>query len=560
MAHSMVLVWLVAALTAPAVEPAGGFDVARQLKGAGDETAAFRAVVAAHRHVRIPAGFAVTISGGVPVPPGTLIEGPGTIHLTARDAGLRLGERCTVRDVTFTCALEFAHGSAIMIGHPTPGTVRKMDCRVSCCRFERMRGHALFASEVSHIVFEDNYWENHSPNSLFFNPTHLQAVNHSMVRGNTLLNGNQAVLFRGGSYNTITGNYIENALQAITCHTVGSHPQHWPFTLFAHNVIANNVIRRHREEGIAYDNSMGETPAVNAAQNQVRAVATVKTSTATNENRFRITLNAPANPGKAYAPNWADHYYVGFLTGSAAGMLLEVVASGVDGDGFIDLPRLSADLPGRIKPGDRVWVAAGCFYNTVSGNVVDNTGEVSGGGNATCIGLWGAAWHNQITGNTCTTRQYGITLGCVGLGPPESPQGPSVGNSITSNTIAGSWRSATTKFEDRSVGAIAYCWIGEGPLLGGRMFLGNSITHNTISWAGKNAFRLGRDRGSYVAFNRVSDDEAVISLDHTSEAAFEGNRTMSGALVQKAQSAGPCTYRFVGAAEQGTPATRPAGK
>ena len=547
MAHALWIAMLVSGLSA--AEPTDGFDVSKALKGAGDQTAGFRAAVVEHRHVCVPAGLTVTLSGGVPVPADTLIEGPGTIHLTTRDAGLELSERCVVRDLRFTCAPAFAHGSAISMATAERGTVRKMDCRVTRCRFERMRGHALYASEVLHIAFEDNYWENHSPDSLFYNPTHLAAVSHSLIRGNTILNGNQAILFRGGTYNTITGNYIENALQGITCHTTGEHPQHWPFTLFARNVIANNVIKRHREEGITYDNSMGETPAKNAAQNQVRAVATVNSVGVADANRFRLTLAEPANPGKAYTRGWADHYSVGFLTGNAAGTLLEVIESGADGGATLDLPRLSADLHKRIRPGDRVWIAAGCFHNTITGNVVDNTGVVSGTGNATCIGLWGAAWQNQITGNVCITRQYGITIGAVGLDRPESPQGPCAGNSISQNTIAGSWASATTKFEDRSVGAVAYCWIGDGPLLGGRMFLGTSITHNTISWAGRHAFRLGRDTGSYVAFNRASDEQAVIQLDRTTDAVFEGNRTMSGAPILRAQAAGPCTYRFLGAPE-----------
>ena len=521
----------------------GPFDVSRGIKGAGDETAAFRAIVAENRHVLIPAGFTVTISGTVPVPADTVIEGPGTIHLTARGATFSVAERCVLSGLRFTCTQGFAHGNAVTAETAAQGTVRKMDCRIAACRFERMHGGALAASEVSHLAFEDNYWENHSPNSLYYNPTLLRAVSDSRITGNTILHGNQGILFRGGRYNTVTGNHLENCLQGITCHTSGGHPEHWPYTLFAHNVIANNVIRRLREEGIAYDCSMGETPAVNAAQNQVRAVVTVKAAAAGDANRFRVTLNEAANPGKAYAKGWADHYYAGVLTGDAAGMLLEIIESGEDGGGWLDLPRLSAELPGRLKAGDRLWIAAGCFYNTLTGNVVDNAGMVSGTGNATCIGLWGSAWHNQIAGNVCTTRQYGITLGCVGLARPESPQGPCAGNIISGNTVAGSWRSPATKGEETGAGAIAFVCIGDGPLLGGRLFLGNQIVSNALSWAGRNPVRLTRDHGSYVGHNRISDAGAAITMEHTTGAVLEGNRTMAGTPVTEVRTTGSCTYR-----------------
>lgn len=46
--------------------------------------------------------------------------------------------------------------------------------------------------------------------------------------------------------------------------------------------------------------------------------------------------------------------------------------------GWLDLPCHSADLPKRIQPGDRLWVAAGCFQNEISGNIIDNAGMTSG--------------------------------------------------------------------------------------------------------------------------------------------------------------------------------------
>ena len=188
-----------------------------------------------------------------------------------------------------------------------------------------------------------------------------------------------------------------------------------------------------------------------------------------------------------------------------------------------------------------MWIPAGCF---------DNTRVISGGGNATCIGLWGAAWYNRIMGNVCTTRQYGITVGCVSLGRPASPHGPSFANTINNNTIAATWRTRTTPFEDKSVGAIGFCSIGDGVLLEGRLFLGNTITHNTISWTGKWPIRLRRDHGTYVAFNRVSDEHATFYLDHTTAALFKENRTMAGALIGRTKTNGPCTFRFLDAPER----------
>jgi len=546
-----------AAQTPETARPApGAVDVSAHLKGNADESAAFQTLVREHRHVRIPAGFALTIDRAILVPPDTLIEGPGTIHLAAQGASLVLDERCTVRDLRFTCANAFAHGAAITMAATRQGEVRRMDSCITGCRFEKMRGHALRAVEVAHIAFERNQWENHSDSAQYYNATLLMAVHQSRFRDNTVLHPNQGLLFRGGSCNTVTGNYIENCLQGISCHTTGAHPRHWPYTLFAHNVIANNVIKRHREEGITYDNSMGETPAVNAAQNQVRAVATVKAVQAADRNRFRVVINEPANPDKAYAQGWADGYYVGVLTGEAAATLLEVIDSGVDGEAWIDLPRPAEQLPGRLRPGDRLWIAAGCFYNVIADNVIDNTGMVSGHGNATCVGLWGAAWYNRIAGNICTTRQYGITLGCVGLQPPNSPQGPSAGNVITQNTIAASWRNKTTTLEDKSLGAIANVYIGEGQLLDGRMFLGNQITHNIISWAGGPALRLARDHGSWLAFNQVSGQAAPIAMDHTTNAILEGNRSVDGTVIRRTSETGPCSYRVLDPGSAVSPAPK----
>jgi len=500
--------------------------------------------VAEARHVSIPAGFKVTLSGAITVPEGTVLEGPGVLHLTSRSAGLRLGNRCVVRNLTITSSKNFSHGKAISVTSPKIGGRRKADCRISRCRFEKMWGTGIYAREVSHLTVEGNYWENHSNKSKFYNAMVFAAVERSRIVGNTILHANQGVLFHGGRHNVIRGNYIENCMQGISCHTSGSHPRHWPYTLFTHNVISGNVLNRIREEGIAYDNSMGKTPAKDAAQNQVRAVAGVKAVRSLSGNRIRVLLKEPANPGKKYGNNWAEGYYVGILTGKTAGMLLEVIASGVEeGTGYLELPRISQKLPERIGMGDRLWIGAGCFYNTISGNTLDVAGMVSGKGNATCIGLWGAAWNNQIQGNICTTRQYGITLGCVALGKADSPQGPSVGNSIIGNTIAGSWRKSSTVFEPRSVAAIGFVFIGDGPLLEGRMFLGNRIVLNTISWAGKRSLRFGHDWGTQVASNRLSDEDAAIYLEGSRNMILQNNRTAIGNLVTKVHESGKCTWK-----------------
>jgi hypothetical protein len=141
---------------------------AQTLKGAGDETATLARLVREQRHVTIPGGLTVTISDGVAVPPDTTIDGPGTIHLASRAAGLSLGERCLVRDVRFTCGERFAHGSVIRAVTTQPGVVRRMDCRIVGCTFEKMRGQALFADEVSHVSFESNL--------------HIQACSGRMTR------------------------------------------------------------------------------------------------------------------------------------------------------------------------------------------------------------------------------------------------------------------------------------------------------------------------------------------------------------------------------------------
>lgn len=545
--HALVLLTALSLRALPAEIRGGGeLDLSEAIKSGDNPAEILQRSLKTWRHVRVPAGLVVTLDRAIDVPADTLIEGPGTIHLTDRAATLRLAERVTVRDLTFTCEPAFAHGSAITMATAEVGQVRRMDATVSGCRFEKMHGHALYAAEVSHVIFAANRWENHSDDSKFYNPTYLHAVTHFAIRDNTILHGNQGIQFRGGRYNTVTGNTLVNCLQGITCYTLGSHPSHWPGTLFAHNVIANNVIRRAREEGIAYDNSMGETPAVKAAQNQVRAVATVKTTAAGDANRFRLTLAEPANPGRAYAAGWADGYFVGVLTGKAAGLLLEVVASGADdGAAWIDLPRVGEKLAGQLAAGDRVWIAAGCFYNTITGNVVDNSGEVSGHGNATCIGLWGAAWCNTITANVCTTRQYGITLGCVGLARPDSPQGPSAGNIISHNIVSATWRGAKATTETRSVGGIGFVWIGDGPLLGGRLFLGNTISHNTLTWGADRPIRLGRDCGTHVAFNRIAGGGAI-DMDHTTDAVLEGNLDATGQSFTATSRTGPCTFRHVG--------------
>lgn len=539
---------LLAAWLAMAAGAVAQVEVAEVLQGRGDETAALRSLLAGQRHVALPAGRVVTIGAAVDLPAATTLEGPGTIHLAGRDAGLRLGPGCAVRNVRFTCAPAFAHGAAIAIVTDRPGTVRRMDCQVSGCSFELMRGCALRAVEVSHLSFADNTWENHSATSLYYNATLLMDVRNSRFRANTILHANQGLLFRGGTDNVISDNYIENCLQGITCHTVGSHPRHWPWTLFARNVIANNVIRRAREEGITYDNSMGRTPAADAAQNQVRAVATVAEVTAVTSNRFRLRLAEPANEGRAYTAGWADGYYAGLLSGAAAATLLEVIASGAEGGGWIELPRQSEALPARIRPGDRVWIAAGCFHNLIAGNAIDNGGMVSGTGNATCIGLWGAAWYNRIDGNNCITRQYGITIGAVGLAPPDSPQGPCAANDISHNSVSASWRSAATTFSDQRVGAIATVCIGAGPLLGERLFLANRIDGNRISWVGKWPIRLTQDTATVVSGNLISDEEAAFSLEETTDAIIEGNRTASGRPIASVIEQGRCSYRLIGAA------------
>ncbi|MCG3178578.1 MAG: hypothetical protein BIFFINMI_00906 [Phycisphaerae bacterium] len=540
----LVVILLLAPAGAARGQSGGVFEV---VAPPGDGTAALRAAVTDHRHVRIPAGVTLTLSGGVAMPADTTLEGPGTIRLSTRSAGLSPAERCTLRDLRFVCDAAFAHGSAIRVASDEPGKPRPMDLRIVGCRFEAMRGHALEASDVTHIRFSDNYWANHSDSKLFYNATLLRGVGYSRFDGNTLLHPNQGLLFRGGWHNRITNNYVENCLQGISCYTTGDHAGHWQGTLFAHNVIANNQIARLREEGICYDNSMGRTPAGDAAQNPTRAVAALA-GVAADDNCLRVTLADAANPGHPYADGWADHYYVGLLTGKAAGMLLEVVGSGVaDGRAWIDLPRTSVELPDRLAAGDRIWIAAGCFYNVISDNVVDNAGMVSGGGNATCIGLWGAAWHNRITGNVCTTRQYGITIGCVGLDAPDSPQGPCAGNDISGNSIAATWPSRATRVEPDHVGGIAFVYIGDGKLLAGRLFQANRITHNTLSWAGRRPIALARDFGSYVAFNRITDSGAAIWMDHTSGAVLESNRTAAGDLVTATRREGDCTFRLVGA-------------
>jgi len=563
--------------TAPV--PAAADPSARQgspvgLPFSGDGTAGFMELLRgpSHRQVVIPGGTTVILSGAVHVPADTTIQGPGTIHLTSRSAGLVLAERCTVSDVRFTCTPQFAHGSAITAATTQPGTlkVRRMDCRITGCQFEKMRGQALYANEVSHVTFESNRWENHSDSALFYDAVLLAAVQDCLIRGNTILHPNQGILFHGGTHNVVTDNYVENCLQGITCHTQAGHPNHWPFTLFTHNTISNNVVRRFREEGICYDNSMGETPAAKAAQNQVRCVATVRSVAGAaggaaggqpaDAGRVRVLLNDPPNPNKAYGPGWADGYYVGVLTGPAAGTLLEVIASGADGDaGWIELPRHSDELASRLGKGDAgsagstgstgstgsrgsLWIAAGCFLNTISANTLDNGGMVSGTGNATAIGLWGAAWGNRIIGNTCSTRQYGITLGCVGLARPDSPQGPCAGNDISHNAVVATWANDRPRLEGKSAG-IGFVYIGDGPgsLLAGRLFLANSITHNTISWTGPRAISLAHDTGTSVLFNRISDTQSAIALDHTTGAIIQGNRAADGGLITRTDQVGPCT-------------------
>lgn len=522
----------------PAVSPA-----------TGDGTAAFLLLLrggGGRRQVVIPAAATVTLADAVEVPADTTIAGPGTIHLANQSAGLVLAERCAVCDVHFTCAPQFAHGSAISMASARRGIVRRMDCRIVGCQFDKMFGSALRADEVAHVSFESNRWENHSDSSAYYDGVCLEAVQNCLIRGNTILHPNQGILFHGGTHNVISDNYVENCLQGITCHTRAGHPQHWPFTLFTHNTISNNVIRRFREEGIAYDNSMGETPALNAAQNQVRCVATVANvaADARDASRVRVMLNEPPNPNQAYAPGWANGYYVGVLTGDAAGAMLQVIASGVDRDtGWIDLPRTSDKLPERLgkrDTGARLWIAAGCFLNTISANTLDNEGMVSGTGNATAIGLWGSAWDNRIIGNTCSTRQFGITLGCVGLARPDSPQGPSCGNDISHNAIAATWANDQPRPEDKSAG-IGFTYIGDGPLLAGRMFLANSITHNTISWPGVRPISLAHDTGTVVMFNRFTDAQAAIALDHTTNAILQGNRAADGSLITDTNPTGPCT-------------------
>jgi parallel beta-helix repeat protein len=517
-----------------------------QLKGKGDETAVLARLVTERRLVTIPGGLTVTISGTIPLPPDTTIEGPGTIHLAFQAARLVLAERCLVRDVRFTCSPQFAHGNAIRAATTQPGTVRRMDCRIVGCTFAKMHGYALEAEEVSHVSFESNRWENHSDSSLYYNAVGLRAVQNCMIRGNTILHPNQGIVFHGGTHNIISDNYVENCLQGITCHTQAGHPAHWPFTLFTHNTIHGNVVRRFREEGICYDNSMGETPAVKAAQNQVRCVATVAL-VAASAGRVRVTLAEPANPNKSYRPGWSDNYYAGILTGDASATLLQVVDSGVEGGaGWIELPRTSTELHERLAKGDRLWLGAGCFLNTISANTLDNEGMVSGTGNATAIGLWGAAWNNRIIGNACSTRQYGITIGCVGLARPESPQGPCGGNQISQNAITATWANDNLKPrpEDKSAG-IGFVYIGDGPLLGGRLFLANDISHNTISWAGPRPISLARDTGTTVAFNRITDARAAIHMDHTTGAVLDGNRTTSGVLITKTEQTGPCTLQVL---------------
>ncbi|MDD4891035.1 MAG: right-handed parallel beta-helix repeat-containing protein [Phycisphaerae bacterium] len=518
-------------------------DVSSQLKGSGDETQAFARFVADHREVALPGGFTVTISGFIPVPPDTTIAGPGTIHITARYAGLTLAERCTVRDVRFTCSPGFGHGGCVIAATTQPGVVRRMDARITGCRFEKLHGAALIANEVSHVVFESNQWENHSPTEKFYDAVAMNAVTLSQIRGNTILHPNQGILFHGGRHNVIANNYVENCLQGITCHTQAGHPAHWPHTLFAHNTITGNVIRRFREEGICYDNSMGETPAVKAAQNQVRCVATAR-AVEPCEGRLRLTFDEPANPGKAYAAGWADHYFVGVLTGRATATLVEVIASGVDGDaGWVEIARASTTQPPAVAKGDRVWIAAGCFFNTITGNTLDNAGMVSGMGNATAIGLWGAGWCNQIANNTITTRQYGITIGCVGLARPDSPQGPCAGNDISHNTISLSWPNDKPRPDDKSSAGIGCNRIGDGELLGGRLFLGNSITHNTLSWPAPRPISLIRDLGTLVAFNRFSDADAAIWLDNSTDVIIEGNRTAAGVPVSRTEQTGKCSLQ-----------------
>ncbi len=525
---------------------AAAVDVSAKLKGAGDETAAFAEVVRANRQVTVPGGFTVTISGFVEVPADTTVEGPGTIHITARYAGLRLAERCTVRDLRFTCSQAFGHGHAVIAATTQPGALRRMDARIAGCRFEKMHGSAVLADEVSHVTLESCRWENHSDSSKFYNGAWFRAVRQCIIRGNTILSPNQGILFHGGTHNIVANNYVENALQAITCHTQSGHPKHWPYTLFAHNTITGNVVRKFREEGICYDNSMGETPAVKAAQNQVRAAATIKSVENIGDSRVRVVVTEQANPGKAYGPGWADGYYAGVITGDASGTLLHVLASGGDASaGWIELPRTTASLSERLAKGDCIWLAAGCFMNTISSNSLDNDGMVSGTGNATAIGLWGAAWGNQITGNTCTSRQYGITIGCVALGKPDSPQGPSVGNTISLNTITASWATDRPRTEQKSSAGIGLVYIGDGPLLAGRLFLGNTIANNTINWTGPRPIKLARDTGTVVSCNRISDAKAAISLEHSSDVVIDGNRSMTGEPITKTEQVGTCTVREV---------------
>lgn len=516
------------------------------LTGSGDETAVLVRMVREHRHVVIPGGMKITISGPVAVPEDTTIQGPGSIRLIGRGAGLTLGRGCVVRDVRFVSEPQFAHGSAIRMATENRGRVRRMDVRVVGCTFARMHGQALLADEVSHVTFESNRWENHSDSSLFYNAVVLRAVQNCIIRGNTILHPNQGILFHGGTHNIVSGNYIENCLQGITCHTQAGHPEHWPYTLFAHNTITGNVVRRFREEGITYDNSMGETPAVKAAQNQIRAVATVGSVSAPPDGgRIRIVLAESANPDKAYSPGWADRYYVAILDGQASASLLEVIASGGDGQaGWIDLPRVGPDLHARLAKGDRLWIGAGCFMNTISGNSLANENMISGTGNATAIGLWGASWNNVITGNICSSRQYGITIGCVGLARPESPQGPSGGNQVSHNTIVATWSSEKPRPQDNSAG-IGFVYIGDGPLLGGRLFLANSIAHNTISWPGARPISLARDTGTAVEFNRIAGGGVAIYMDHTTGAVLNGNRGPAGTLIRDVRQVGPSTFQLL---------------